>query len=401
MTTYRYKARDREGQVVHGVIEAYNEFEAVDHIKRTCPIVEKIEPVKGRRIAIDLNEPLWVEDKSLSLVASQFSIMLKAGLPMSRVVALIAEQTNDKLMKRILNACADDVAAGYSLAQSLEKNGKKIPVTFIETVRAGEESGTLEMCFTRLEQYYDKAHTVKKKVKSAMSYPIFLLVLTVVVVAIVMVVLVPGMLEMVTQFGTELPLPTQILMMVSAFFETGWPVMLGGVVLLAITYFLYARTPQGGLKVANMSLKIPIIGKISTMNAASQVANTMCTLLAAGLPMVRVLDLLSRVVDNRAVGQSLAQAVSRVEAGARLADALRDNPYLPPMLVEMVSVGEEAGMLEETMHTIGTYYDAEAQSASERALGMLEPIITVVMGLMIGFLVLGIYLPMFMMSTSV
>lgn len=403
MLTFKYKARGIEsGKSVTGVIEAYSEYEAVAQIKAKDMIVEKITPMTEKEgIHVDLNEPLWVSDKVLALTASQFSIMLRAGLPMGRVVQLIADQTSDKLMKKILTACAADVSAGYSLAQSLEKNGKKIPATFIETVRAGEESGALEICFSRLKTYYEKAHRVKRKVKSALTYPVILILMSFVVVGIVMVVLVPTMTGMYESSGAELPGITVFLMNVSNFFVAWWPVLLAVLAGLAIGFKLYANTPGGALALGKLKFKIPVIGKISLMNAASQFANTLCVLLTAGLPVNRVVAITSRVMDNVAVSKTLDQSVMELETGKRLASTLQGNPYLPPMLVEMVSVGEETGELEETMDTIGAYYDEEAGAASEKALGMLEPMITIFLGVFIGFIVIAVYMPMFGMETMV
>ncbi len=403
MNTYKYRARGVEsGKSVSGVIEAYSEYEAVAQIKAQDMIVEKIEQMTQKQgVHVDLNEPLWVSDKVLSLTASQFAIMLRAGLPMGKVVSLIADQTSDKLMKKILTACAADVSAGYSLAQSLEKNGKKIPAAFIETVRAGEESGSLEICFTRLKDYYEKAHKLKRKVKSALTYPIILIILAFVVVGIVMVVLVPSMIGIFENAGEDLPLPTLILMAISDFFVAWWPVLIGALAAILIGIKLYGKTPAGALNMGKFKLKLPVIGKIGIMNAASQFANTLCVLLTAGLPINRVLAITSRVMDNPAVAKTLDESVADLEEGKRLAVALRDNPYLPPMLIEMVSVGEETGALEDTMNTIGTYYDEEAAAASEKALGMLEPMMTVFLGVFIGFIVIAIYMPMFTMETLV
>ena len=398
MTTYKYKARTADGVLVTGVVEAYSEFEAVEQIKKTCIIVEKISEVKsGDKKHFDINEPLWVEDKTLSLTASQFSIMLRAGIPIGRVVELIAGQTNDRLMKRILTECAADVNAGYSLANSLEKNGKKIPAAFIETVRAGEESGTLELCFDRLQKYYEKAYKVKKKVRSALTYPAVVILLSFVVVGIVMVVLVPTMLELYGNMGQDLPLITRILIAISDFFVGYWPFLLVGIAVLVIVYKMYKKTPNGELNIDKVKMKIPVIGKIGIMNSASQFANTVSTLLTAGLPAARVLSIVSRVVDNRAVGVTLEKAVVDLESGKGFGAVLKDNEYLPEMLVEMVSVGEESGSLEETMDTIGTYYDEEAVAASDKALGMLEPLLTIFLGVFVGFILLAAYLPMFNM----
>lgn len=401
MNTYKYKATPiGGGKSVSGVIEAYSEYEAVAQIKAQSLVVDKITELTEKQGAhIDLNEPLWVSDKILALTASQFAIMLRAGLPMGRIVQLIAEQTSDKLMKRILTACADDVAAGYSLAQSLEKNGKKIPAAFIETVRAGEESGSLETCFMRLKNYYEKAHRVKRKVKSALTYPIILLVIAVVVVGVVMVVLVPTMIGMFSSMGGELPLPTRMLIAISDFFVKDWPYLLVGLATIIIAYKLYRKTPNGALRMGRVGLRMPVIGKIGTMNAASQFANTLSVLLSAGLPITQVISIIARIMDNAAIAKTLDEAVVELESGKRLGKALENNPYLPDMLVEMVSVGEETGALEDTMETIGSYYDEEAEAASAKALGLLEPIMTMVLGVLVGFIVIAIYVPMFTMET--
>lgn len=398
MTTFKYRARTAEGTLVTGVVEAYSEFEAVEQIKRSCTIVEKITEVKSDKKAhFDINEPLWVADKTLSLTASQFSIMLRAGISIGRVVELIAAQTTDKLMKRILTECSADVNAGYSLAQSLEKNGKKIPAAFIETVRAGEESGTLEICFDRLTSYYEKAYKVKKKVRSALTYPTVVILLSFVVVGIVMVVLVPTMIDLYGNMGQELPMITRILIAVSDFFVGYWPFLIVGLAVIIILYKMYSKTTGGELNVAKLKLKIPVIGRISVMNSASQFANTVSTLLTAGLPAARVLTIVSHVMDNRAVGVELEKGVVEIESGKGFGDVLQSNSYLPEMLVEMAKVGEESGSLEETMDTIGTYYDEEAVAASDKALGMLEPMITVFLGIFVGFILLAVYLPMFNM----
>lgn len=401
MKTYKYRAIAPDGSAVNGVIEAYDEFEAIDQIHQTCPVVESIKPVRTeRRVNIDLNEPLWVSNKTLALTANQFFIMLKAGLSMSRVIELIAEQSNDKLMKRILRACASDVAAGYSLAGSLEKNGKKIPAVFIETVRAGEESGTLEDAFHNLEIYYTRAHKTKKKVKSAMTYPIIVLIIAVIVIAVVMVVLVPTMTDTLEGFGTELPGVTLALIAISDFFAASWYILLIIFAALGIFIFAFGKTEKGKLAYSKIRMKLPVLGKIARYNAAAQTANSLATLLAAGLPVTRALDIVSRMLDMRCVGEELNKAVAKLESGMSLGEALKDSKYLPAMLIEMITVGESSGMLEDTLRTIGQYYTDEATAASDSALALMEPMITIILGVVVGFIVIAIYIPMFSMSSG-
>ena len=213
LNCYKYKALNSEGVKVSATIEANDEFEAASRIKLEYPIILKLTQIQSNnKRHIDLNEPMWVSDKVLSMTASQFAILLRAGMSAARTVEVIAEQTADRLMKRILKFAAQDVMAGQTLASSLEKHGKKIPAAFIETVRAGEESGTLEKSFERLGIYYEKAHKMKSKVRGAMMYPAFLAVLAVIVVAVVITVTVPVMSGIITSSGGEIPVPTRILL---------------------------------------------------------------------------------------------------------------------------------------------------------------------------------------------
>lgn len=401
MTTYKYKARNAGGAPVSGVVEAYDEYEAMELVRRSCPIVEDLTPVKQkRRINMDLNEPLWVEDKSLALVAGQFSILLRAGLPMSRVVELIADQTTDKLMKKILTACAADVASGHFLSRSLEKNGRKIPTVFIESVRSGEESGTLEESFDSLKTYYERAHKVKSKVRGALTYPIVLLLLSAVVIGIVMVMLVPRLTNLLAATGGEMPGAAKALIAASSFFQNYWALML--IVLAAAGFGAVAwnRTEEGKIKISSIRMRLPVLGRVAKMNTAAQLANTMSTLLGSGLPVTRVTGIVSRVLDMRCVGVELEKGVAKLETGRTLAEVLSDVKNLPEMLVEMTRVGEESGSLEMTLKTIGEFYDAETQRVSELAIKMLEPAITIIMGVVIGFIVIAMYSAVFAMTMN-
>ncbi len=402
MIAYKYKALSPDGGKVSGVVEAYSEFEAVAQIKAECSVVLKIAPVaEKRRERADLNEPLWISDKALSLTASQFAILLRAGIPAARAAEIIAQQTSDRLMKRILNHVARDVTAGYSLSQSLESRGKKIPPAFIETVRAGEESGTLEQAFETLAGYYKKSHAVRSKVRGAMLYPAFLLALAVIVVIIVVKVTVPTVAGLILSAGGELPLPTRVLLGLYGFFARWWAPFLGVLAAAAFAFLLYRRTGNGRVSCARLAAKLPVLGRITLLKSASQFASTMATLLSAGLPVTRAVAITGTVMDNRAVGLTVSGCTAGLEGGKRLRDVLKDNPYLPPLLTEMAAVGEESGFLEDTLATIGAYYDNEVEQASARALSMLEPTVTVIMGVVIGFIVIALYLPMFTMYGSI
>lgn len=403
MAVFKYKAISKDGARVHGVVEAYDEFEAVGQIKETCSIVTSIREVSALpKGDIVLFPPKQIKDKSLALLCSQFAIILRAGLPIVRAVSLIQEQISDKQLKTLLGKVADDVASGYGLAQSFEnKGGKELPTTFIETVKAGEDSGTLEISFKKLQAYYESAAQIKGKVKSAMRYPAFLMALAVVVIAIIMIVTMPTFTSMFADLGIELPALTKGIMAVSNFFASYWWLVLILGLMLGIGIKLYSGTEKGAMLFATLALKLPAIGPMNRMKGASQFSNTLSTLLTAGIPLVRAVAVTGRVLDNRYLGRRLSLLSPQLEEGRSLGDLMRgETSAFPEMLCEMTAMGEATGALEETLDTIGIYYDAETQTASDKALGMLQPAITVFMGIIIGLIVIGLYLPMFTMYSG-
>lgn len=400
MTIFKYRALSESGAELDGVMEAYDEFEAVAKIKQNCPVVLSIKEVPKRE-SKDLFSPRKVKDKSLSLVCSQFSIILSAGLPMIRSVQLVADQTTDKHLKKILMEVAEDVDAGRSLAESFESRGPALPTTFIETIRAGEESGTLERSFAKLHDYYEKSSKTHDKVTSALIYPAFLICVAVVVIIILMVFAVPVFTSTFEEMEIELPLPTRIVIGTSNFATHYWMFVLAGAALLALGLKIYSATERGRRQFAQIKLKLPLIGQVQQMNAAAQFANTMSTILTAGLPMTRTLHITGKVLDNYFIGLQVIDMVGGVEEGKRLAACMRDCPELPSLLVEMTGVGEETGSLESTLDTIGEFYDNEVQVSVSRMLSLIEPSIIVVMALMVGLIVLAVFLPMFSMYGSV
>ncbi|WNX86676.1 type II secretion system F family protein [Agathobaculum sp. NTUH-O15-33] len=386
-------------------MEAYDEFDAVSRIKATeCPIVLSIAEVqegKGNILTRDIGGPKKIKEKQLALVCSQFSIIISAGLPMVRSVELVADQTTDKTLHKLLKQVAGDVAAGNSLADSFEnKGGKQLPITFIETIRAGEESGTLEESFRKLFVYFEKSAKTRAKVTSALIYPAFLCVLSVVVVAIMMVKVIPMFTEMFASMNADLPPMTAIIIAASNFMVHYWLILLLIVVVLIFALKFWSKSPNGMKFFAVLKLKLPLVGRVQRMNAASQFANTMSTILAAGMPMTRTIQITAKVLDNYVIGMQVGDMVGGVEEGIRLGQCVKQCPWFPPLLTEMTGVGEETGSLENTLTIIGDYYDNEVNLAVERALSMLEPIIICGIAVIVVIVVLGFYLPMFSMYNN-
>ena len=402
MTTFRYTGTTSSGAPVEGVVEAFDQQDALVKAKEHCRVVVSVEPVAGGKVHDVMNMDIGelfsggkIKDKTLALLCSQLSIELKAGLPIVSALKLVAENEEDKKLKKILEEVADDVHSGNGLADSFASRGPTLPRTFIETVRAGEESGTLDDTFIKLQKYYENSDAVSSKVGSALVYPIMLISVAVIVVAIIMIFAVPVFAESFGSMGNELPGPTKLLIAISDFMVGYWYLLAAfiGIAILGIS--LYGKTDSGRHLYARLALTIPGVCLINKMNAASQFASTLSTMLAAGLPMVRSAQITAATSSNLLIQEDIEAAVNGVIEGNRLADGLKKSPWFPPMLLEMVTVGEETGKLEDTLIVVSDYYTKEVDGAVKKALEILNPCITVVLALLVVFILLSVYLPIF------
>ena len=389
------------GNMVEGVAEANSRDEAIRQLRESGLIVAKMDEVSDSKKDIDLKLGIKkAKEKTLSVTCNQFAILLKAGLPMTRTIELIAHQTEDKTLAQILEDAANDVAAGYSLASSLEKNGTGLPTTFIESIRAGEESGSLETVFERLSSYYEKSSRTKAKVKSAMIYPTFVMVIAVIVVAIIMIFAVPVFKDSFASMGEDLPAITQFVIDASNFFTNWWWLLVVIVIVLFVAVKIAKKNDDFRLKWSEIGIRIPVIGRINLMSAASEYAGTMSVMMSAGLPIVRAVGVTARSMTNYYMAHSLENTLPQLEAGKTLATALRAENTLPELAIEMTSVGEQTGALESTLNVISEYYDNEVETATSRAMSILEPMIIVVLAGIVFVLLLSVYLPMFSMYGS-
>ena len=382
------------------MVDAYNEIDAMERIKRTCDFVEKITPLGGEKKSI-LNMQLGgnkLNAKAFSMMCSQFSIILNAGIPVARTCHLVAEKTGDKTLNRILNQVADDVEGGRSLSASFaDRGGGLFPPTFVETVRAGEETGSVDKSFDTMHEHFDKINKLKKKLKSAMAYPLFVLVIAVIVVIVLMVKVVPTFTAMFEDLGGELPGITKLLIAISDFFRDYTLLMIAIGVLLYFVFRVYKNTEKGKLKVAEITRELPLAGPISILSSASQFASTMGTMLSAGLPMVRSLSITARTLSNYYVSKQVGKIAVKVEEGRPVGASLKEAGVMPDILVDMVTVGENTGEMEATLKTIANYYDVELDGAIASCVAKVEPAIMVGLAGIAGFVVVAIYMSMFSM----
>ena len=403
MPKYKYTVVSGNGEKVSGIIEGFNEMDAAAKLKENYPIVQSLSEVGGKGgkgsgfMAMEIGGNK-VNDKAFTLMCSQFAVILRAGVPITRTVHLIAEKMTDKPLKRILEEVAEDVEAGRSISASFAERGKKkLPVTFLETIHAGEEAGNLDSAFESVSEHYTKQMKMKGKVRGALIYPAFVLVVAIVVVVVIMVKVVPTFTAIFEEQGAELPVMTQILIAASQFFRNYYIHMIIIAAAAIIIYKIYSNTETGRMKTAKGSLKLPVLGNINVLNAASQFANTMTMMLQAGLPITKSVGICAKVINNYFISTEIGKITGKLEEGHTLGYSLREANCLPDILVDMTAVGEESGELSQTLAMTAAYYDAELEQATADALAKLEPTILVFLAGFAGFIVIAIYMAMFEM----
>lgn len=401
MNTYKYSAISKDGAKVHGFLEAVDEYTAVSKIKLECPVVLSAEELKEQSgLSKFLNADIGgkkVDIKALSVMCSQFSIILSSGVPVDAAIRMIASQTVDKKLKTMLEKAAEDVAQGSTMSDSFARNYPQLPVLFIETVRAGEISGTIDRSFATLQKYYEKNYQLSAKIKQATSYPLFVLAVAVVVLIVIMGFVMPKFTSMFDELGASIPAMTKVLILVSNFFAKWWLLILFIIALLVILVEVWKHSDKGLYQWAELCLKFPVIGPINNLQACTEFSSTMSALLEAGMGVADSLEVTSKCMSNALHQKNVHGMVEKVQTGHMLGDVMKESGYFPQVLNEMTAVGEETGELAGTLGVIGDYYTNEYNFATQKAISKLEPTLLIFLALFAGFIVIALYLPMFTM----
>lgn len=403
MQTFKYTARTAEGHNETGLIEAFDELEATAKIRNQYATVLSMKEIKTVNIEAPgfLNMDISgnkLNAKAFTLMCNQFSTILSAGIPVARAVKLIADKTTDKSLRHLLNKVGEDVEAGRTMSASFGEHGSKLlPSTFVETLRAGEEAGDLANSFDSIYRHFDKQTKMGDKVRSAMMYPLFVLCIAIGVVIVLMVKVVPTFTAIFEEQGNELPFMTQLLINMSNFVRETFVIFLIILIALIIVGIIFGKTEQGKTLYAKIRLKLPVLGNIEELNSASLFANTMATMIGAGLPMTKAVSITSSVMTNYIAQQKVASMVTLIEEGRTVVDSMRSVDAMPDILTDMVGVGEETGEMKETLDTISKYYDDELELAVTNAVAMLEPALLIFLAIVAGFIVIAIYMSMFEM----
>ena len=397
MPSYKYAAKTAEGNRVTGTIRSGNRSMAMTELKNSYPIILSL--VEANNVDSALNIEIGskkVKNDALVLMCAQFYNMLRCGIQTATAVQLIADSTENKKLKKILLQVAAEVNGGRSLYEAFQLCAPKaFPPTFYETVKAGEDSGNVDEAFETLYHYFDKQGQVVKKIRSALIYPIFVVVVAVIVLIVVMTAVVPPLAEAFAEFETALPFVTRLLIGLSNLFVNHWLIMLAVLAAIIGGYIFAKHTEKGAYAIDMAKLSMPVIGKINTLEASSQFATTLSMLLGSGLPVVQALEILSRVFKNKVYQVNTEEIAREVKQGYPIGACMAKKKIFLPTLVNMVDNGDRSGNLGEMLGSIGEYFSNETDIAVKNALARLEPTLLVIVAAFAGFLVVSIYIPMF------
>ena len=396
-TSYAYRVRTKEGRIVEGKMEADGESAVASRLRSQGFIPVQITKEGKVSAKMELHIlPQKVKLKDIAIFSRQFSTMINSGLSLLRTLNILSEQTENTLLARTIADLRDDVEKGASLSGSMSKHPKVFSPLFVAMVRAGETGGQLDTVLARVADNFEADYRLRQKVKSAMTYPIVVAGIAALLVTIMLLFVVPTFAGMFTGLGGTLPLPTQILLTVSQ--QAKWLVP-GFVIFSIVGFMVYKRSRASSanarLRTDQVKLKIPIFGDLFQKVAISRFTRTLALLLRAGVPVLQALDITAESTGNEVLARAALDVKESVRSGETMAGPLVRHDIFPPMVVQMISVGEDTGALDAMLDKISDFYDQEVESTTEQLTSLIEPIMIAVLGGIVGAMVIALYMPMF------
>ena len=401
MAQFQYTAIAPDGKKKSGKVEAKSKEVAVANLKAEGYTVTKIEAGGGLNISALLSFGQKVKKRDFAIFCRQFVSIVQAGVSIVDAFAMLAEQTQNQALKTAIEQTHSDISKGDTLAAAMRKRGGVFPPMLCNMVEAGEASGSLDKAFDRMATQFEKDAKLESAVKKAMIYPIVLIVVMIGVICAMMLFVIPRFESMFDEIGSgELPAITKALINISDFFVHYWWLLALIIAGLIAGYKTFYATQNGKELVDRLKLRIPVFGQIQIKSACAKLGRTLCTLLGAGVPMVDALDITARSMDNEMYKQALKDAKDQVTRGVALSRPLKTCGLFPPMIIHMISIGEETGNIESMLENVAEYYEEDVQTATESMMALMEPAIVIVMAGIVGFLVLAILTPMFSLYES-
>jgi type IV pilus assembly protein PilC len=404
MSTFAYVGRTRQGTVKKGELSAKSRDEAVDQLRKQQVVVTSLEERAGKAGKFKLSLGSGLTDKDLVVFTRQFGTMINAGLPLIQCLDILATQSENKVLRETVADVKNHVESGSTFSDALRKHPKVFDDLYVNMIHAGEVGGLLDTILTRLAKHIEKAMKLKGQIKSAMVYPIAILGVAVIVIAVLMVWVIPIFAKMFAEMSggkVGLPGPTQLVIDISNFFQSYIVYIV--IALAAGIYGIkrYYKTTNGRIVIDRFLLKLPIFGDIIRKAAVAKFTRTLGTLITSGVPLLEGLGICAKTSGNKVIEEALLGARISISSGKTISEPLAKSQVFPKMVTHMISVGESTGALDAMLGKIADFYEDEVDQAVAAMTSLLEPIMMVVLGTIIGFIVIAMYLPIFTMASAI
>lgn len=411
MAKFKYVARDSAGKRVSNVVESGSREEVLSTLRREklvpLSVIEEAVSRRGKKGGFTLSLNLGailrgggpprphLKSEEFVVFTRQFATMISAGVPILECLDILQEQAEDPGFKHVLTVIVDDVRSGSDLSKALEKH-RTFSTIYLSMIRAGEASGQLDVILTRLAEFMESTEKLKREIKSAMTYPVVSLALILGITTFLLVGVIPKFQNIFSALKVKkLPLPTQIVLGISAVVKSYAPYLVLGLVALVVLIRFWKKTESGGYLWDRMLLKVPIFGGLLQKVALSRFSRTFATLIRSGVPILGALDIVSTTAGNRVMEKAIDQARDAIRQGESLATPLGECPVFPPMVVRMIAIGEKSGALEGLLEKISEFYDQQVSATVESLTSLIEPLMIGIMGVVVGGMVLSVFLPIF------
>src|SRR5262245_7061317 len=393
--TFSWEGKDKAGKTIRGELRAVSEAAVNATLRRQGIMVQKVKPVKRRRGG-------KVTEKDIALFTRQLATMMKAGVPLLQAFDIVSKGASNPAVGKLLNDLRTDVETGSALAAAFRKFPLHFDALFCNLVQAGEQAGILESLLDRLATYKEKIIAIKSKIKAALFYPIAIIAVAFIITAVIMIFVIPAFKEVFTNFGADLPAPTLLVMAISDWFVSNWYIIFPVLGLSIYGFFeSWKRSLAVQMFMDKYMLKLPVFGDLVRKSAIARWTRTLSTMFAAGVPLVEALDSVGGASGNFVYAQATKQIKQEVSTGTALTISMQNTGVFPTMVVQMVSIGEETGALDAMLGKVADFYEQEVDDAVEALSSLMEPMIMVVLGTLIGGMVIAMYLPIFKMGQAV
>ncbi len=397
---YKYRAIAKNGQTVEGVFDAASESDVIAMIKANSYMPLQVERDVGEEARFELFKRK-VKKKDLAVFCRQFFTMIDAGLGIVKCLDILELQTENKTLKATISSVNGDVQTGLTLSEAMKKHPLIFPAILTNMVEAGEVSGNLDAILERMAVHFEKENKIENKVKGSAIYPAALMVVSIAVVIFMLVFVLPTFTSMFEGSDTPLPWPTKFLLDMSDSIKTYWYIYAGVIGLLVFGLISYKRTEEGTRFFDQMKLRLPVIKGVTAKIVTSRFTRTLSTLMDSGIPLIKSMEVVSKVVNNLIIQDRITDSIEQIRKGIPLSRAIKDVGVFPPMVDSMIKIGEESGSLDDILTKTADFYDEEVEVALHKMTTLLEPIMIVGMALVIGFIVIAMYLPMFELVNTI